>query len=165
VGDVARAAGRSTGAIYDHFDSKQGLVFALVEEWAAESAAATMERLAAARSLEERLAALWAGTTDPAPGQGQWLTLELELWSCAQRDEAVLGLLRDRFAELWAGIEALGDLWPDLELLRGKAPIVMGVLTGMWLMRRVDPHAFTDQAAVAALLGAVTADPPRSDHR
>lgn len=161
VGDVARSAGRTTGAIYDHFDSKQGLVFALVEEWAGDNATATMARLEAAETLDERLMALWLGTTDVTTGDGRWLNLEHELWSYAQRDDAVLERLRLRFRALWAGIEALADLWPDLVDLRGKGPIVMGVLTGMEMMRRVDPGAFTDDLAVAALRGAIAAEPRR----
>jgi AcrR family transcriptional regulator len=158
VGDVARAAGRTTGAIYDHFATKQGLVFALVEEWAGDNATATTARLEAADDLDERLTALWLGTTDATTGDGRWLNLEHELWSYAQRDDEVLGRLRTRFRELWAGIEALADVWPDLEGLRGKGPLVMGVLTGVEMMRRVDPTAITDEMAVAVLRGAIFAD-------
>jgi AcrR family transcriptional regulator len=161
VGDVARAAGRTTGAIYDHFESKQGLVFALVEEWADDNAAATMERLDVAETLDDLLMGLWWGTTDGTTGDGRWLNLEHELWSYAQRDAAALERLRQRFQELWAGIEALADLWPDLVGLRGKGPIVMGILTGMEMMRRVDPAAVTDDMAIAALRGAIAAEPTK----
>lgn len=157
VGDVARAAGRTTGAIYDHFGSKQGLVFALVDEWVGDNAAATMQRLEGARDLDERLLALWMGTTDPTTGGGRWLNLEHELWSYAQRDDEVLEPLRSRFRELWSGIEALADRWPDLAGLRGRGALVMGVLTGMEMMRRVDPHALTDDMAVAAIRTAIAA--------
>jgi len=30
---VAEAAGRTSGAVYDHFGSKQGMLLALLDEW------------------------------------------------------------------------------------------------------------------------------------
>ena len=160
VDAIAAAAGRTAGALYDHFGSKEGLLFALVEEWMDDNATQTTAELAAATSFEERLAALWWGTTVTTAGGGGWLTLEHELWAYAQRHDAVRERLTERYRELWAGMDALADVWPDLAALRGRGAVVMGVLTGLEMMRRVDPAAVTDELAVAALRGAVEACRP-----
>jgi AcrR family transcriptional regulator len=159
VDAIASSAGRTAGALYDHFGSKEGLLFALVEEWMDDNAAETTADLAAATTFDERLAALWRGTSATTAGGGGWLTLEHELWAYAQRHDAVRERLTHRYRELWAGIDALADVWPDLEVLRGKGPVVMGVLTGLEMMRRVDPAAVTDEAAIEALRGAIGARP------
>jgi AcrR family transcriptional regulator len=161
VDEIASAAGRTAGAIYHHFGSKEGLVFALVDEWLDDVNTSTLAELAAASTRDERLAALWRGTTNTVAGEGRWLTLEHELWAYAARNDAARQRLAERYRELWAGIEALAEVWPDLGDLRGRGPVVLGLLTGLEMMRRVDPAAVTDEMAISALRGAVTDDQGR----
>jgi AcrR family transcriptional regulator len=156
VDEIASAAGRTAGAIYHHFGSKDGLVFALVDEWLGDVNASTLAALTAASTRDERLAALWRGTTNAQAGKGQWLQLEHELWAYAARNEPARDRLAERYREIWAGIEALADVWPDLRELRGRGPVVLGLLTGLEMMRRVDPAAVSDEMAIATLRGAIT---------
>jgi hypothetical protein len=62
-----------------------------------------------------------------------------------------------RYREVWAVLDALVDVSPDLAARRGRGAVVLGVLTGLEMMRRVDPAAVSDELAVAALRGAVEA--------
>ena len=39
VDAIAKAAGRTSGALYDHFGSKEGLLFALLQSWVGDAAA------------------------------------------------------------------------------------------------------------------------------
>jgi AcrR family transcriptional regulator len=158
VNDIAKAADRTTGAIYDHFGSKQNLVFALVDEWADDNARATLEALAQAEQVDDVLLALWKGARHSASGDGQWLRLEIELWTYGQRDAEVQERLRERFHQNWAGIEALADRWPELAPVRGRGPVFLGVLTGLEMMRRVDASAVPDGTAVGVLRSLLVPD-------
>ena len=161
VDAVAAAAGRTSGAVYDHFGGKEGLVFALVEGWVDDIAAVTGAELAAAPTPDARLAALWRNVTDPVAGDGRWLALEHALWSWATRDDAARAHLAERYREAGAGIE-------DAVGVPGAGAAVMGLLVGLEMMRRVDPAAITDEQAVAALRAVVMsqqADTGRQEER
>src|SRR5215510_213008 len=54
---VADAADRTTGALYSHFGSKDGLLLALVEQWLDESAARILMGVEEATDLDGRLRA------------------------------------------------------------------------------------------------------------
>ena len=79
VDAIAEAAGRTSGALYDHFGSKDGLLFALLEGWVDDVAAVITAELVTAHTLEERMAALWRNVAEPAVGGGRWIALEHEL--------------------------------------------------------------------------------------
>ena len=87
VDAIAEAADRTSGAVYDHFGGKEGLLFALLEGWVDDVAAVIGAELATATTLDERLAALWRNVVRPAAGDGRWIALEHELWSYAARNE------------------------------------------------------------------------------
>jgi len=91
VDAVAEAAGRTSGAVYDHFGSKEGLLFALLEGWVDDVAAVTGAELSTATSLEERMAVMWRNVADPVVGDGRWIALEHELWSYASISPAGIG--------------------------------------------------------------------------
>src|SRR3954462_11625772 len=78
---VADAADRTTGALYNHFGGKDGLLLALVEQWLSESAARILVGVEGANRLDGRLHALWADSMAAAHGDAElWLLLEFELW-------------------------------------------------------------------------------------
>src|SRR5476651_2374791 len=58
---VADAAHRTTGALYDHFGGKQGLLVALLELWIGQTIVDLGARVEAATSLDDRLTELWTG--------------------------------------------------------------------------------------------------------
>src|SRR3954465_12295497 len=100
VDAIAERAERTSGAIYDHFGGKPGLLFALLEGWtdaaatvigaevapattlgvgagAGAAAAGVGAAVAPAPPLEERLATIWRNVaTPPAGDHGRWIGLE-----------------------------------------------------------------------------------------
>jgi len=159
VDAIAEAAGRTSGAVYDHFGSKEGLLFALLEGWVDDVAAVMSAELVTAATLTERIGALWRNVSDPAVGNGRWIALEHELWSYAIRNPAALARLADRYREAWRGLGLLARDEPSEMGPAVMGPAVMGLLLGLEMMRRVDPTAVTDDLAVSALVVLATSEP------
>jgi AcrR family transcriptional regulator len=159
---VAEVAGRTSGAVYDHFGGKEGLLFALLEGWVDDVAAVIGAELATATTLEERMAALWRNVSDPVAGDGRWIALEHELWSYAARNEAARAHLARRYQAAWAGVEHAASGWVaeagdgDAGDAGGVGAAVIGTLLGLEMMRRIEPAAVPDAVAVRALCGVVT---------
>jgi len=109
VDAIAEAAGRTSGALYDHFGSKDGLLFALLESWVDDVAAVISAELVNTSTLSERMAALWHNVAEPAVGGGRWIALEHELWSYAARNPTAGQRLTDRYRIAWDGIDLLAD--------------------------------------------------------
>ena len=63
---IAERADRTSGAVYDHFGGKDGLLFALLEGWVDDVAVVIGAELATATTLDERLASLWRNVVRPA---------------------------------------------------------------------------------------------------
>jgi AcrR family transcriptional regulator len=161
VDAIAEAAGRTSGALYDHFGSKEGLLFALLEGWVDDVAAVVSAELVTAASLAERMAAVWRNVSSPAVGDGRWLALEHELWSYAARHESARQHLAQRYRAAGAGLdEAAGGPWSEGCAGAGTrvavGPALIGLLLGLEMVHRVDPAAVTEDMAVAALCGVVT---------
>jgi AcrR family transcriptional regulator len=156
VDAIAREAGRTSGALYDHFGSKEGLLFALLESWVGDATAVITAEQAAATSFDEWLAAMWHAVADPPSGDGRWIALEHELWSYAAQSDEVRRYLARRYQAAWAGIDEVAGTWVDDPGELRIGPAVIGLLLGLEMMRRVDPDAVPDELAVAALRGVVT---------
>ncbi len=156
VDAIAERADRTSGAVYDHFGTKDGLLFALLEGWVDDVAVVIGAEMATATTLDERLASLWRNVTDPPTGGGRWIALEHELWSYAARNEPAREHLARRYRAAWDGVdEAVAD-WADADGA-GVGPALIGLLLGLEMMRRVDPGAVDDELAIAALRGIVGA--------
>jgi AcrR family transcriptional regulator len=151
---IAELAGRTSGAVYDHFGGKEGLLFALLEGWVDDVSAVIGAELAAATTLDERVAALWRNVVDPPAGDGRWIELEHELWSYAARNPEARRHLARRYRAAWNGVDGAAGEWVGAGASVG--PAVIGLLLGLEMMRRVDPDAVTDELAVAALRGVMT---------
>jgi AcrR family transcriptional regulator len=162
VDAIAERAERTSGAVYDHFGGKSGLLFALLEGWTDAAAAVIGAEVVAATTLEERLAVIWRNVVSPpAGGEGQWIRLEHELWTYATRDDTAREHLARRYRAAWTAIDGALAEWAVAE---GREPsttsagaAIIGVLLGLDMMRRIDPDAVDDTTAIAALLGAVGA--------
>jgi AcrR family transcriptional regulator len=153
---IAAAADRTSGAVYDHFGGKEGLLFALLEGWVDDVAAVIGAELTTATSLDAQLAAVWRNVSDPVTGDGRWIALEHELWTYAARNPQARAHLSARYEAAWAGIESAE--WVGGEAGGpGTGPALIGLLLGLEMMRRVSPDAVPDELAVAALRGVVTA--------
>ena len=160
VDAIADAADRTSGAIYDHFGGKEGILFALLEGWVDDVAAVITAELVAADSLDARLAALWRNVTHP-PNDDRWIRLEHELWSYAARNERAREHLARRYAAAAASVdEAVAEWAADDGRPAPAAPVgaaLIGALLGLEMMRRVDPSTIDDRTAVATLRGAIGA--------
>ncbi len=161
---IAERADRTSGAVYDHFGGKDGVLFALLDTWVEELGVVIGAELATATTLEERLGVLWRNVSEPVVGGDRWISLELELWTHAARNPDAREHLVRRYRGAWRGIVALADQSGDASPRLGPSgpserdgvgPAVIGVLLGLELMRRVDPATVTDELAVAALVGVV----------
>lgn len=168
VDAIAERAERTSGAIYDHFGGKDGLLYALLDEWVNNVAAVISAELVAASTLDDRLAALWRNVAHPPTREGQWIRLEHELWAFASRDERARAQLSRRYEAAWAGVDAAVGEWAADDGLERPAglvgPAVIGVLLGLEMMRRLDPNAIDDHTAVATLRGAVGATQMQKEH-
>lgn len=154
VDAIAERAERTSGAVYDHFGGKDGLLFALLEGWVDRVAVVIGAELATATTLDERLASIWRNVSDPPTGEGRWIALEHELWTYAIRNEAAREHLARRYRAAWDGVdEGLAD-WREPGTHVG--PALIGLLLGLEMMRRVDPAAVPDDLAIAALRGVAT---------
>lgn len=159
VDAIAERAQRTSGAVYDHFESKDGLLFALLEGWVDDVAVAIGAEVATATTLDERLASLWRNVTSPPSRDDRWLLLEHEMWSYAARHEEAREQLARRYNVFWEGLEGALAEWDDGrpgDAGRRVGPALVGLLLGLEMMRRVDPDALTDEMAIAALRGVVT---------
>jgi AcrR family transcriptional regulator len=168
VDAIAERAERTSGAIYDHFGGKEGLLFALLEGWVDDVAAVISAELVAADTLDERLIALWRNVTDPPAGDGRWIRLEHELWSYAARDERAREHLARRYTAAWDSVDsAIAEWAADDERPAPSRPTgaaVIGTLLGLEMMRRIDPSAIDDRTAVATLRGAIAAPSHQETH-
>jgi AcrR family transcriptional regulator len=148
---IAEAAGRTSGAIYDHFGGKEGILFALLDGWVDDVAAVITAELAASVTVDEQMAALWRNVARPVAGGGRWIALEHELWAYAARNDAAREHLARRYRAAWDGIDAT---FAGRDRAR-VGPALIGLLLGLEMMRRIDPGAVTDELAIAALRGVV----------
>jgi AcrR family transcriptional regulator len=155
VDAIAERADRTSGAIYDHFGGKDGLLFALLEGWVDDVAVVVGAELATATTLDERLASIWRNVSDPPTGGGRWIALEHEMWAYAARNDTAREHLVRRYRAAGAGLDEAVAEWRDGAGIEVGATLI-GVLLGLEMMRRVDPAAMTDDAAIAALRGVVS---------
>ncbi|MFI6500182.1 TetR/AcrR family transcriptional regulator [Nonomuraea typhae] len=155
---VAEAADRTTGALYNHFGGKEGLLLALLEVWKDQTAADLLAGFEEITELDDRLAALFdVLTRDDRDRGAAWLLLELELWLHGARDPGIGEPLARRYAGIRARLaEGLSD-WAAIAgvpLRRSPeqtAVAVLGLLIGCAVQHRLDPPAVERQAVVTAL--------------
>jgi AcrR family transcriptional regulator len=172
VDAIAEDAERTSGAVYAHFGSKEGLLTALLDTWKNEVVVAATAEISAATSASERLAAVWRNFSDP-PGDGdEWLQLEHELWLYATRHADARERLAQRYRDVWqlvhdemAAWRATGEIDPPVPA-DAVGPLLVALLIGLEMQHRLDPDAVDDavaRAGLSALLGVAPAkeEPPR----
>jgi AcrR family transcriptional regulator len=157
VDAIAEAAGRTSGALYSHFGSKEGLLIELLESWRSEVSAAILVDLSDARTVDERLLALWHEFAHAKGPARQWVQLEHELWRWATRAQAnELGnVIAARYRTAREAMTALFDEWALEGLIPaprvGAGAAVIGLLIGLEMQHRLDRAAVTDAVALAGL--------------
>jgi AcrR family transcriptional regulator len=145
VDAIAERAERTSGAIYDHFGGKEGVLFALLEGWVDDVAAVIAAELVAADDLDDRLELLWRNVADPPTGGERWILLEHELWSYAARDERARAHLARRYQMLWDRLDEAAEEWSGED--------------GWHVPGRAAGAAVVDRTAIATLRGAIGASP------
>ena len=160
VDAVAEAAGRTSGAVYDHFGSKQGLLLALLDEWKHSLMGVIVDELEASTTLDERLRAVArAVIVEPSPDTRRLLLLERELGLRAARNDDIAQALRARMRAAQDNLRGGFARWRADGLLPEESdPDVLAtafraVVTGLEMQQRIDGMLDTD--AVVAALGAV----------
>ncbi len=160
VDAVAEAADRTSGAVYAHFGSKQGLLLALLESFQDSALALLLAEVAVSRSPTDQLRAVW----EHASGEtgGGWGLLQHELWLRAARDPDVAAVLRARYAEATHYSARQLDSWTErvdatpVADPHDLAVLVRALVTGLAVQQRLEPASVTDELAVrglAALVG------------
>jgi AcrR family transcriptional regulator len=155
VDAVAEAAGRTSGSVYAHFGSKQGLLLALLESLQDSALALLLAEVAVSHSPEEELRAVWEHASGAT--SGGWDLLQHELWLRAARDPDVAAVLRTRSTEAidysarqlasWARTVGAAPVVTPPEL----AVLVRALVTGLAMQQRLEPDSVTDDLAVRGL--------------
>jgi AcrR family transcriptional regulator len=155
---VADAADRTTGALYDHFGGKQGLLVALLELWVGQTIVDLGDRVEAAPDIDGRLDELWRGLIrHDAESGGVWLLLEFELWLHAARDPELGMVGADRLEAMRSGLAAGLSQWShDLGFdLPAPAPelavALIALLLGAAFQYRLEPATVTQEIVHGAL--------------
>lgn len=165
---VAAAANRTTGALYDHFGGKEGVLVALLEAWIEQTMVDLTASIEGEADLDGRLAELWGGVIrrDSASGDA-WLLLEFELWLHAARDPLLGEVGTQRFAVMRAGLAGGLARWSEELHFSLPAPAeelatqVIGLLLGLAFQHRLEPSVVPQAAVVDGLrrlLGLVPAE-------
>jgi AcrR family transcriptional regulator len=163
--EVAEEAGFTKGAVYDHFGSKENLLFALLDEHLSAQIAEQIALFDPGKAAAER----------PRPGADRWMKeleedpdafrLFVEAWLHGQRDEE----LRSRVAagmEAWRatsrafGRERGSDLDAEISeaLLDQVANVMLGLGIGLGMVELADPDSVSPRllgAMFVLLLGAL----------
>lgn len=172
VDQIGEVAERTSGSVYAHFGSKQGVLLALLEGFQDDLAAVIGAEFAAREQLPDRLLGLWRNVADhPDPEGGPWFFLEIELWLQAARDPDLRGPLRERYRiihalmrdEFRAWVREF-DLRPPIEV-DALPQAVMAALMGLQMQRTADPSAVSEELALSVLLalfGAGTQELPKN---
>jgi AcrR family transcriptional regulator len=157
VDAIAEEAGRTSGALYAHFGSKEGLLIELLESWRNEVSAAISADLSHAHGLDDRLLALWHDFAHPKGAARQWVQFEHELWRWVTRadDGDMRALVADRYRHARRAVTERLEEWASERLIptphADAGAAVIGLLIGLEMQHRLDPEAVTDEIAVASL--------------
>lgn len=161
VDTVAEAAGRTSGAVYDHFGSKQGMLLALLDEGAQSLVTVIAAEFELAADIDDRLRAVAANVvTHPSEQTRRLMRLERELWLRAGRDEEVATALRERAREAHDRMARGFATWMAEGIIPADASAdtlatVFGALVvGLEMRQRAEPGVL-DVDEVARALGSV----------
>lgn len=163
---VAAAAGRTSGALYDHFGGKAGLLVALLQQWVDQTVLDLTASLEGEEHLDGRLATMWSGIvrTDRDVGDA-WLLLEFELWLHAARDPELGDVGAERFQLMRQGLAGGLEDWAqefgfELPAPREELALqVIALLLGAAFQYRLDPAAVPADLVVAGLRRLLALEP------
>lgn len=152
---IATAADRTTGALYDHFGGKAGLLVAIVEGWVEQSIIDITTRFSVdGNDLEGRLGSVWDTIVDSDENADQWLLLEVELWLHAARDPELAEAGAERFAVMRAALAEGIDEWSEEFGFPLPAPSnelaaqMIALLVGAAFQHRLDASSFSRSSVI-----------------
>ena len=155
VDALAEAADRTSGALYAQFGGKDGLLLALLDSWKEATATAIAAEFESAPTIDERLASLWRNFVDPpADGGDSWVLLEHELWLYASRNAEAAATVAARYEDARRHLAAA---LAEEEAAPGAAALLIGLVIGLEMQRRLDPAAISDELALAGLRALIDA--------
>jgi AcrR family transcriptional regulator len=155
---VAEAAGRTSGAVYDHFGSKQGMLLALLDEWEQSLVTVIAAEFELAAGVGDRLRAVAANLiAHPSEETRRLLLLEQELWLRAARDPEVAVALRLRATEAHARMARGFAAWMADGIIEpvaspdSLATVFRALVVGLEMQNRIHPGAMDIDTVTAAL--------------
>jgi AcrR family transcriptional regulator len=160
VDEIAQRAGYSKGAVYWHFESKDDLFLALLDERVDKPARELIELLESAPPERDMGPEASHRFAQLLGSQRELLLLEHEYWSQAARDPKLRARYRLRQAgrrsalgrALIMRFEHLGGPVLDAPAGEALATIVMALIAGLTAERLIDPAAVGDDLLGDALV-------------
>jgi AcrR family transcriptional regulator len=151
VDDIAHRAGYSKGAIYWHFESKDDLFFALLEERLERPTREMIELLESAPPEQDMGPEASRRFVELLESERELLLLQQEYWSQAVRDSKLRARYASRRAKLRAAfgralstrLEHLGAP-PGAVEVETMATVIMALNEGLAQERLIDPGAVPD---------------------
>jgi AcrR family transcriptional regulator len=152
VDALAEAADRTSGALYGHFGSKEGLLVALLDHWKDATASAIAADFEVRSSPDERLQSLWRNFIDPpVEGGDVWVLLEHELWLYASRNPEARHRVAARYEQARRHLATALPDGPDGVPSSEVATLLIALVIGLEMQRRLDAHAVSDELALHGL--------------
>ncbi len=146
--EVAEEAGFTKGAVYDHFGSKEKLLFALLDEHLSGQIAEQIALFDPTVETAERPrvgADRWMRELDEDPDS---FRLFIEAWVRSQRDDTLraqvlagMGAWRETLAGFGRARSEDGDIEVDEATLERFATVMLALGIGIGIMRLSDPEA------------------------
>jgi AcrR family transcriptional regulator len=169
VDEVAEEAGFTKGAVYDHFGSKEKLLFALLDEYLSSQIAEQVALFDPTLETSER----------PRAGADRWMQeleedpdafrLFVEAWQHAQRDDELRALVVDGMEQWRTTLRGFGAA--RTEELRFETPevpldqianLMLALGIGLGIVKLADPAEVSSRllgAAFVVLLRAIESSP------
>jgi AcrR family transcriptional regulator len=152
VDEIAQRAGYSKGAVYWHFESKDDLLLALIDESLDAPTREMIELLQSAPPEQDLAPEASQRFVELLTEQRDLLLLEHEYWSQAVRDPELQARYAEYRAKLRSALgQALEVRWrhlgtPDLRIdPEENAAIVMGLFAGLAQQRLIEPASVPDE--------------------
>jgi AcrR family transcriptional regulator len=152
VGEIAREAGATTGALYSNFAGKEELFLALFEERIATDVGEYSEIVTSGSTLEEQARGAGDRWMEILRERPDYFPLLIEFWSYAIREPELRARLATRFATLRSGsadvAAAAAERW-GLSADAAEAGEHLGLFinalgNGLALEKLVDPDSVPD---------------------
>jgi AcrR family transcriptional regulator len=159
VDEIAQRAGYSKGALYWHFDSKDDLFFALMDESVDAPTREMIDLLQGAPPEQDMAPEASRRLVELVSEQRELLLLDHEYWAQAARDPDLRRRYCARRQELRAALGRalevrlahLGAPAPEIALDE-MATVVMGLSAGLAQERLIDPGAVPDELLGRAIV-------------